>query len=887
MRFPIGAERVTVLWMRVFVCGCAVLFGCSPAPLPEVSEEPWQATEGTCEASTLDAFAPCSTGSGLFGEWIIDAHGRPAYRYRFDQQNDERARFTNSEGRDRRDHWAAFGNQRVNALAFNDGHVEVVDQDRGVTHWNAWDEARRNYSGGFGWLDDGEATWCTAWKWRPQPSRTERQFGMVSARYAVEYRGVKSEREVFAPPGDDAVVISEVTLTNTSQRERKIAHYEYWDVARRNIEIEWIVSGDLAPEIPARVRAERDARNAGFREVLSWDQAHRALVLRRTPMEGVTRPDAGAPDPRDWYPADPFLAVLSGEVSGVFTEQAAFFAEGGPEAPAAVVNRAAPSPAVEGVLGRTTSGNGQRRLFVVKSELTLAPGEVRTLRFAYGTIRHGAPLEIPAGWGSVSVEDAQRALDPHLLRLAHRDSPFLTRELAWHSAQVEASVGRREYQGLHVVPQGSAYLYLHGADGAARDVGLFALPLVFTHTSLAREMLELNMQLQYGVNPRFSYAFQGHGMLDDALGIHNAPSDLDLFFLWALTEYVFATRDFGFLDQAVPYWPRESRPGATAWDHTRDAIRHLLDVVGTGPHGLIRVGTGDWSDGIVATYAPDRALAIRDGESVPNTQMALYVLPRAADLVEAREPMLAMELRQKVTELTTAVQTTWRQDHFGRAYFGDGALFRDAALDLEAQAWPMIAPAAFSAPTQRVQLKRGVTSQLTSPIGVTLTQGGEVWPAISVLWTWGLARGGDGALAWTHLAQNALHARARAFPQVWYGIWTGPDGVTSTTGEAWSSPATPMRDFPAQNNNVHALALFAALKAAGVDTTKDGLSIAPGGAPYELSSELLDLAWDGSRVSGTWRPMGAGTGVLDVRLGTGTSQQFVRTGGPVTFALGP
>ncbi len=27
---------------------------------------------------------------------------------------------------------------------------------------------------------------------------------------------------------------------------------------------------------------------------------------------------------------------------------------------------------------------------------------------------------------------------------------------------------------------------------------------------------------------------------------------------------------------------------------------------------------------------------MREGESVPNTQMALYVLPRAADLVEAR-----------------------------------------------------------------------------------------------------------------------------------------------------------------------------------------------------------------------------------------------------------
>ena len=42
---------------------------------------------------------------------------------------------------------------------------------------------------------------------------------------------------------------------------------------------------------------------------------------------------------------------------------------------------------------------------------------------------------------------------------------------------------------------------------------------------------------------------------------------------------------------------------------------------------------------------------MREGESVPNTQMALYVLQRAADLVEARDPALAAEIRGKVPAL--------------------------------------------------------------------------------------------------------------------------------------------------------------------------------------------------------------------------------------------
>ncbi|MEW6431063.1 MAG: hypothetical protein AB1730_06100 [Myxococcota bacterium] len=860
---------------------------CPPPALPEVRDEPFVASAGACEAGTLDAFAACSTGSGLFGEWTLDGRARPAYRYRFDQLSDARASFENSEGIDRRDHWAAFGNARVNALAFNDGHVEVVDQDRGVTSWNAYDERRKNYSGGFGWLDDGEATWCTGWKWRPRPSRTSREFGMVSARFSVEHRGVRSDREVFAPAGDDAVVLADVTLTNTSSQTRTVAHYEYWDVARRNIEINWLVSGDLSAEIPATVRAERDARNADFRETLTWDATHRALLLRRAPVEGVTRPDAGAPDARDWYPADPFLAVLEGDASGVFTEQAAFFGQGGPDAPQAVVTRAPTTPPVDGVIGRATTGNGQSRLFVVKTDVTLAPGESKRLRFAFGTVPNGAPLEVPGRWRTATVDEAQAALDAHLLRAEVGGLPHLTRELAWHAAQLEASVGRREYQGLHVVPQGSAYLYLHGADGAARDLGLFTLPLVFTHPALAREELQLFMQVQRADDRRFSYAFQGHGMVDDALGLHKAPSDLDLFFLWALTEYVFATRDGSILDAAVPYWPKDAVPGATGWDHTRDAIRHLLDVVGTGPHGLLRIGTGDWSDGIVASSTADRAVAIRDGESVPNTQMALYVLPRVAALVEARDPALATELRQRLPGLRAAVAATWSQSQFGRAYFGDGVLFRANTPDLEAQVWPAIANDGFPSPADAATLRDTVTTRLDSPLGVALSPGGEVWPAISGLWTWGLARQGDPSAAWAHLGRNGLEAHALAFPEVWYGIWSGPDGASSQSGRAWSSPATPMRDFPVQNNNVHAMALFAAFKAAGVETTPTGLAIAPGQTttPYALRSEALDVRWDGARLSGAWRPPGSDAGEVRVTLPSGKTQRFSRAGGPVTFEL--
>ena len=46
----------------------------------------------------------------------------------------------------------------------------------------------------------------------------------------------------------------------------------------------------------------------------------------------------------------------------------------------------------------------------------------------------------------------------------------LDRELRWRSASLQATAVYDDFFGTHVVPQGSAYLYLHGLDGAPRDL---------------------------------------------------------------------------------------------------------------------------------------------------------------------------------------------------------------------------------------------------------------------------------------------------------------------------------------------------------------------------------------------------------------------------------
>jgi cellobiose phosphorylase len=737
----------------------------------------------------------------------------------------------------------------------------VTEQDRGETYLDKFEEEQGNFGGGYSYVDDGNGVWASAYKWRPPGSKTTRRFGTGYAQTMTMLRGIKVTHTFVAPPGDANALVDDVAIENTNDGSRTLKHWEVWDVARRHIETDWLVSGSALPNAPANVRAKRDARNALFDETVDW--TNNVLGLRRV-FRGTPPVAVDAPSATDYFPADQFLAVLAGEATDTFTDQNAFFGAGGITKPALL----------KGTELGTRSGDGQPRAFVVQTNLTLVAHEKKSLRFAYGYAPHGEPFAIDPSWATrdlrKEIVDDQRA---HSMSFASDRDPVLHREMAWHASQLESSVGWRAYWGRHVVPQGSAYLFLHGADGALRDLALFAVPLVYTHRSLAKEELLLACGMHRADTKAFSYAFQGHGMLDDASGVHHAPSDLDIFFLWAVAEYVLATGDDAFLDEPAPYWPKEAIPNATVRDHVRDAFRHLFDTVGTGPHGLVRVGTGDWSDGI-DFEAPDRDLAVASGESVPNTQMALWVLPIAKALAD---PMLQQEIDMRVAALQAALPSAWAGSFYGRAYFGDGVLRYSDKINLEAQVWALVGNT-FASDADRQKTIDAIATQLDTPVGAALGPGGQVWPAVSALLTWGWAKN-DPERAWKHLAKNTLAGHAVAFPTVWYGIWSGPDGMTSTSGEAWSSLVTPMTDFPTMNANQHAMPMLAALRVLGIEPTMTGLRIAPH-VPMQsiaLHTELLDLRLDGSHVTGSYRPIGARK--LEVVLGSNSVTLDIPAGG--------
>ncbi len=872
----------------------------APPPLPAES----------CTATPLGAaraLRPCSTGSGAFGRWVVDELGAPAYDYAVDERRDVRASYPNTEQRDRRDHWHAFGNDRLDAIFVNDGYLQVSTQDRGATWLNAFDADAKAYGGGFSWIDDGGAQWSTAYAFRPAASEATRRFGARYAEASSTFRGVKVTHRYHLPPGDAPVLIDDVVLENVGDHAVSLRHYEYWDVARRHLRGNWLASGLADPGIPQNLVASRDAMNAWWDETPSWDAAQGLLRVTRTAnaLGVASLPPPDAPSDLDAQPGDPFLAVLVGSAVEAWTDQQAFFGAGDAALPDAVKARAKGAPVGTGA---TRSGAGEPMAFVVASDVALAKGGSAHLRFGYGYAKQGTAPVIDAAWKSAAGEPwalwrSDATADAKQWAAFTRGSAedaWITREVAWHSAQLLGSIGWREYWGKHVVPQGSAYLYLHGVDGAPRDQALFSMPLTYLRPGVAREALELLMGVHDLADDRLRYAFHGHGFLDDAL-IHVGPSDVYVFFLLAMTEYLEATGDTSLLDAKVDGWPKSATSALTGFEHAQRLARHFLDVVGTGEHGLVRVQTGDWSDGIVASNAPDRALATAKGESVPNTQMAAYVLPRAATWIRPRDAKLADDLEARAATLATAAAAEWRGSWYARAYFGDGAPFGADAPQLEAQVWPLIGGQLDAAKVATLSQTIDARLDAPSPAGTFLfapaaddATNGQAWPAVTDLLAWGYASAGDATRAWKTFRNMSLTAHALAYPETWSGIWSAADGQCGATGcgepgASWSSVVTPMTDFPVMNANAHAMPLLALIRLCGIEplASGGGLRIAPriAGGSFDLETTLIALSVRPDAISGSYVPIVDGVRALVIEPGRAITSATL-DGAPVSVPAG-
>jgi hypothetical protein len=159
-----------------------------------------------------------------------------------------------------------------------------------------------------------------------------------------------------------------------------------------------------------------------------------------------------------------------------------------------------------------------------------------------------------------------------------------------------------------------------------------------------------------------------------------------------------------------------------------------------------------------------------------------------------------------------------------------------------------------------------------------------VWPAISQLYTLGLIELGLEELAWKNIVQSLYQTHADAFPTVWMGQLSGPDGwiptlepnTTGYEGGTWESVVTPMIDFPVTNMNPDAMYLNSLFAVVGVSVANGGIMVNCT-SESNLSTPLLSLTCQNDVVLFSYTPFNLGTLSLSFWVGDWTPKCLINT----------
>jgi hypothetical protein len=877
-------------------------------------------------ASPLEALAPGAElearskakktyGAGHFGEWIVDAFGLPAYRYTCDQKTDPKAVTpVHQEWRSPTDHTHQVGNDRLVAAVSNYGYVQVRQDEGSPKFLNDYCPEQGHYGAGVGFLTDGKAVLSTYYP--GNGTSFERIFGEGYFRKTVQGHGYKVEQTILAPFGDDPVLISKVTVTNHGDSAAKLRWVEYWGCQNFQFSYRTYMQASVLKDV-ALAAAMRRAFAGRFSHQFEAMPNGAGLVETQT-FHGRTQQDiedwkkveenwkdpSGKPTVQlsgfapgaameDFNPPSTFLASLDAPMDGFSTDAAGFFGAGGVEHPTGVTSKLANDP------GTT----GEASALLLERDLELQPGESRTMYFLYGYQPEGFKIdELVKKYSADPAGELFRtcaAWKADGLRFSVPAEPWVEREILWHNYYLRSSMTYDSFFREHIISQGNLYQYVWGFQGAARDPLQHTMPFVFTHPEIVRQIVRYTLK-EIQPDGSIPYAIVGCGVPMPAPFV---PSDQEMWLLWTVAEYVLATRDKAFLNEKIPaYSHREvSAADPTVGELLGRCYAHLTKVVGVGKHGLMRILTGDWNDTVVDGRVPKEWLDEThvQGESVLNASMASYVLDYYAQMLAfVGDAGGAGEARAKAAAQRLAVRENWSGRWFRRAWLGDHTGWTgEDRVWLEPQPWAIIGGAA--TPVQRETLVASINNLMRkpSPIGALMLSASEqvpgraagvlddggIAPSINGTLVWALAVAG-GPSAWDEWKKNSLAMHAEAYPEIWYGIWSGPDTYNSVLskypGQTMFTPRLPdgrrspqdwglyWTDYPVMNMHIHAWPLYTTAKLLGVEFHEHGVNFAPALplAEYNFSTPLLGFSKSAHAYAGWYAPRASGNWKIEIRL---------------------
>lgn len=840
---------------------------------------------------------------------MTDAFGLAAFHYTCDQVNDPKATTAVNPGLlSATDHVHQVGNDRLVAVASNYGWVQVRQDEGGPKLLNGFSAQRHQYGGGIGYLTDGAQVLSTFY--RGDGTRFERIFGTGYLRKLTATAAYAVDQVIFAPFGDDPVLKSQVTITNNTAAPADLRWVEYFGCQVYPLSFKLYMLAHASKTSVAELRHRLGDRfehrftplaaGAGLLETkrfmgpipeqeAEWEQLKPALAAHPTMFAGgaVSEPADEKVSFDDFEPPPTFLACLDGAADAMGTNAAAFFGDGG------VIRPSGLAAGLEAIAGATGSDGAM----LLERRISLRPGESRTLHFLYGYLPEGARadalIDKYRGCLDTAWSDSSARWKAAGLKFATAGEPWVARETAWNYYYLRSNRTYDSYFQEHIVSQGAQYTYVMGNQSSVRDPLQHALPFIFSDPQIIREILRYTLKTMRA-DGSIPYGIVGHGMpmptvMDDA-------SDIPLWLLWVVSEYVLATRDVAFLEELIPTYPLYGP--ATSKVSVRDLLhrsyRYLIENVRTGEHGVMRMLQDDWNDAVITLWVPreHRKECVEVGESLSNSAMAAYVFEHYARVLEYVGDAFghAVVARRQAQAHRQAVQDQWTGKWFRRAWLGPRTgWLGERNLWLEPQPWALIAGVTTAEQSGVLVDSINTLLRRPSPLGAIQQAGagealadgavrppgmsvnGGVWPSLNATLVWALALV-DPELAWEEWKNNSLARHAEVYPDVWYATWSGLDSVNSALnarpGRASVSKVFNQEDFPVMNMHSHACSLFGVAKLLGIEFTAAGFGLRPSlpVPSYCFESPLLGVRKSASGYEGWYAPQAAGVWSIYLRL---------------------
>jgi len=768
-----------------------------------------------------------SNRTSHYGHWEL-RNNLPAFVYDVDQNTlpEWDPLIGPPETRKTRRNWLMVGNQAIQLQAANDGTVALFDETYGLRWLTAPDPSGT----GVTVIDDGDKQWGSEFSLRAGQSIPLRTFGPTWFEVKDAYAGLSLTRTILCPEGEVPWVLVHVqlALSGDATRTRAIRHTERWALRPR------------------------------FLDTLELDDLRRPEQVRRERAQlAVT------------YTVGQSAAGL------VAAEQFASVNEPGPLGEAArhliglpavlVLERLADTP---GIASHRFEGSSRHPILEIGTSMELEPGQTRDLWFRFGR-QDNTTVPKPDSLLNGSLI----ALSQRLPTAAAQRAPEAAQEVPWHAVLLTGGVAVDRVMGGHTCNQASAYSFVMGFNGAARDPLQHALPLVYTQPDLALSVLRNTCAwaLPTGELP---YALDGAKKptgLKDYLLVSKAPyrpSDSNIWVLWLAAEYAAATGDLAAFDAPLPYHPIHNTNPVPLREHLRRQFQYFVKPasaggVGRGEMGHVRIMHADWNDLAITITGAAADQMIATGGSVLNSAMAAWVLSVFAALAtRLGETAMETEALKQADDLRGRVRDAWNGRWFNRAYApGGGVIGGRDDMWLEVQPWAILCGAANE--NQTKSLLQTIADEgpgNNSPLGTrvrwrpgvpfSFLNAQSIWYSINMTLIWAAARVRP-EWAWDQWRRMTLSNHTANHPGIWEGTLSGPDAWNppesgrDRVGRTWSVPFLPisMQPFPVNNLHSHSQPLLAYLRLLGVEPTPRGtLAVGKGG---DFQSEVFHLDREG------------------------------------------